>query len=251
MSQEILAILGVIVASLVSLVGISVLLISEQRLRGMLFFLVSVSAGALFGDVFFHLIPESFELFSGQIVAPATVLSGILFFFALEKFLHWHHHHRDEGEPDENTIHPVGVMTIVSDIAHNFVDGVIIAGSFLVDTTLGVATLVAVIFHEIPHEIGNVSLLIHAGFSRVKAILYNCFSALASLFGALLVIFFGSKIEGFANILIPFAAGAFIYIAGSDLVPALHKDIGIKKSLIQLLGLLLGIILMMLLLVLE
>ena len=238
------AILGGVITSAISLFGILVLMVREELLRRLIFFLVSISAGALFGDAFFHLIPESFEAISVQIVTPLLILLGIVLFFSLEKFLHWHHHHAEEGEVDDINIHPVGPMVIISDIVHNFIDGVIIAASFLVNIPLGIATTIAVILHEIPHEIGNVALLIHAGFSRKRAVVLNCLSALASILGALLLIMLGNRIEMLSYYILPFAAWSFIYIAGSDLVPELHKDIGLKKALMQLLGISIGIILM-------
>lgn len=245
------AILAVLITSAISFFGILVLMVKEDLLRRIIFFLVSISAGALFADAFFHLIPESFEAIPTQVITPLLIMFGIVLFFSLEKFLHWHHHHAEVGEIDDAKIHPVGPMVIISDVVHNFIDGVIIAASFMVNIPLGIATTIAVILHEIPHEIGNVALLIHAGFTRKKAVIMNCLSALSSIVGAILLIVIGNKIEMISYYLLPFAAGSFIYIAGSDLVPELHKDIGVKKALIQLLGLGLGIILMASLLFLE
>lgn len=251
MNPALLSLLGVIVVSLISLTAIVVLFVSESFLRKVIFFLVSLSVGALFGDAFVHLIPDSFADLGGEGIASILILSGILIFFILEKFLHWHHHHAEEGEPDDHTIHPVGPMVIVADILHNFIDGVVIAASFYLNPTAGIATTLAVVLHEIPHEIGNVALLIHAGFSRMKAVLINCLSALASILGAVLVIIISTNAVSFVNYLIPLAAGGFIYIAGSDLVPELHKDVGFKKALLQLVGILLGISIMFGLLLLE
>lgn len=251
MSPALFSLAGVIVVSLISLTAIVVLFVSETFLRQVLFFLVSLSVGALFGDAFVHLIPDSFADLTTEGLAPILILSGILLFFALEKFLHWHHHHAEEGEPADHTIHPVGPMVILADILHNFIDGVVIAASFYLSTTAGIATTIAVVLHEIPHEIGNVALLIHAGFSRMRAVLINCFSALSSILGALLVILISTKAVSFVSFLIPLAAGGFIYIAGSDLVPELHKDAGIKKALLQLIGILIGILIMFALLFVE
>ncbi|MDO8492817.1 MAG: ZIP family metal transporter [bacterium] len=251
MNPTLFSLLGVILVSLISLTAIVVLFISESFLCRILFFLVSLSVGALFGDAFIHLIPSSFENFATVNVASILILAGILMFFALEKFLHWHHHHADVGEPEDHTIHPVGPMVIMADILHNFIDGVVIAASFYLSTTAGIATTIAVMLHEIPHEIGNVALLIHAGFTRRRAVIINCFSALSAILGAILVILISSQAVSIAYYLIPFAAGSFIYIAGSDLVPELHKDVGVKKALIQLIGILLGILMMFALLLVE
>ncbi len=251
MSTGALALIAVLATSLVSLLGIFFLLFEERRLRAALFFLVSVSAGALFGDAFIHLIPESFANPLVSEAAPFLVLLGIAAFFALEKFLHWHHHHAEEEGPEHSAIHPVGPLVLTSDVLHNFIDGVIIAASFYISTAVGLATTIAVMFHEIPHEIGNVSLLIHAGFSRLRAVVFNCLSAVAAIVGALAVIVFAARAQSSVEYLIPFAAGSFIYIAGSDLVPELHKDVGLKKALWQLTGLFIGVAAMAALVFLE
>ncbi len=247
------ALCAVVLTSAISLFGVAVLLIKEELLRKSIFFMVSLSAGALFADAFFHLIPESFNNLSTETLTPILILFGIILFFCLEKFLHWHHHHveSDEEEIEDMKIHPVGPMVIVSDVVHNFIDGVIIAASFMVSIPLGIATTIAVMLHEIPHEIGNVALLIHAGFTKKRAVILNCLSALASVAGALLLILVGKNVEMISYYLLPFAAGGFIYIAGSDLVPELHKDVGLKKALLQLLGIIIGILLMAALLFIE
>lgn len=249
MSIASLALLAVLITSLVSLIGIFTLFLKEDSLKTKLLFLVSLSAGALFGDAFLHLIPEALEE-SGTSSAPLMILLGIIVFFVFEKVLHWHHHHAEDNDEDIK-IHPVGPMVLVSDVIHNVIDGMVIAASFYVSPSVGIATTIAVMLHEIPHEIGNVSLLIHAGFSRMRAIIFNFISAGGALLGALFVVIFAEKADGLINSLIPFAAGTFIYIAGSDLVPELHKDIGIKKTLLQLLGITMGILAMALLLFLE
>ncbi|MEK7567907.1 MAG: ZIP family metal transporter [Patescibacteria group bacterium] len=244
---------AVVLVSAVSLLGVMVLFVRENILHKAVFFMVSISAGALFADAFFHLIPESFSALPTQSLTPTLVLLGIIVFFSLEKFLHWHHHHTESEEEEKKDvkIHPVGPMVIVSDVVHNFIDGVIIAASFMASFPLGIATTIAVMLHEIPHEIGNVALLIHAGFTKKRAVVLNCLSAIASILGALLLIVIGKNIEVISYYLLPFAAGGFIYIAGSDLVPELHKDVGLKKALLQLLGIMIGILLIAGLLFLE
>ena len=132
-------------------------------------------------------------------------------------------------------------MNLIGDGLHNFLDGAIVAGSFLVSFPLGMATSLAVIAHEIPQEIGDFGVLVHGGLSQKKALVFNFCSALVAILGAIFVLSFGAKISGFPQMLVPFTAGGFIYIAGSDLIPELHKEVNLKKSLVQLLGLLLGI----------
>jgi len=244
---------AVVLVSAMSLLGIALLFFKEEKLNGALFFLVSISAGALFGDAFIHLIPEALSSGIGGAFTPYLILLGILIFFSLEKFLHWHHHHTDLHEDQEHhkKIHPVGPIVLFADVVHNMIDGVVIAASFLISIPVGIATTLAVMLHEIPHEVGNVALLIHAGFKKKKAILFNCYAALASVVGAVLVLFTSSSVSNLAHYLVPIAAGGFIYIAGSDLVPELHKDVGVKKSLLQTIGILIGIFFMTILLFLE
>lgn len=247
---------AVLLVSLVSLVGIFAISINQRLLRVMIFFLVSLSAGALFGDAIIHLIPESFENLSNSLLVSLLIVGGILIFFVLEKFLHWHHSHgesvdQDHCEPEEECVHPTGWMILISDGVHNFLDGMIIAGSFLIDIKIGIATTIAVFLHEIPQEIGDFGVLIHSGFKRGKALLYNFMSAILAVIGAALVLVLGASFAEISNYIIPISAGGFLYIAGSDLIPELHKTVDAKKSFIQFIALIIGIALMALLILVE
>src|SRR3989338_5519222 len=142
---------SVVAVSLISFAGIFTLSLKEEVLRKYIFIFISIAVGALLGDAFIHLIPESFEESSSTILTSVLVISGILFFFVLEKFLHWHHHGEDK---EDSYIHPVGKLVLFSDGIHNFIDGIIIGASFLVSVPVGLATTTAVILHEIPQEIG-------------------------------------------------------------------------------------------------
>ncbi|MBU2104128.1 ZIP family metal transporter [Patescibacteria group bacterium] len=252
-TQIVFALLAVGVVSLVSLIGIVALAWRESFLRKILFLLVSVAAGALFGDAFIHLIPEAFEEISNPALVSGLILAGILTFFALEKFLRWHHSH-GESELEAEThahIHPVGHLVLISDGLHNFVDGVAIGAAFLVSTEVGIATTIAIMLHEIPQEIGDFALLVHAGFSRTKALLVNFASALSAFAGAGLAFWLANSFESAAPLIAAFAAGSFVYIAGSDLVPELHKTTGARRTLLQFAAILFGLGVMALLLVLE
>ena len=207
-------------------------------------FLVSLSAGALLGNAFLHLLPESVELFDNGKIIWLGVLGGILLFFILEKIIHWRHCHVPTC--DEHP-HSLGVMNLIGDGLHNLIDGMIIAGAFLIDFRLGVITTVAVISHEIPQELSDFGVLIYAGYKVKKALWFNFISGLFSVLGAIIVIIIGGHIEGFANIIIPITAGGFIYIASSDLLPELKKENKIKNNLVQLLGIFIGIGVMILL----
>ncbi|MBU1292591.1 ZIP family metal transporter [Patescibacteria group bacterium] len=251
--QIISALLAVGVVSLVSLVGIVALAWKESVLRKILFLLVSVAAGALFGDAFIHLIPEAFEEAGNPLLVSSLILGGILTFFALEKFLRWHHSH-GENELEAETharVHPVGHLVLVSDGLHNFVDGVAIGAAFLISVEVGIATTIAIMLHEIPQEIGDFALLVHAGFSRTKALLVNFVSALLAFAGAGLAFWLADTFESASPLIAAFAAGSFVYIAGSDLVPELHKTTGAKRTLLQFVAILVGLGIMALLLVLE
>lgn len=240
MNQIYLYILGAsILTSLISLIGVFFLSFSINKLKKIIMFLVSLSAGALLGSAFLHLIPEAVEMSDHH---DGTVwfgiLGGIILFFILEKIIHWRHCH--EPTCDDHP-HPVGPMNLIGDGLHNLIDGMIIAGAFLVDIRLGVLTTIAVISHEVPQEIGDFGVLIHAGYSVKKALFYNFISASFSILGAIIVILLGAHLDGFIEFIIPITAGGFIYIASSDLIPELKKEIKISKSLKQLLGILLGL----------
>lgn len=237
---------SVTVVSLISLIGIFTLGIQQDRLKRILFYLVSFSAGALLGDVFIHILPEIMEGESA-LRNSIYVLVGIVIFFVLERFIMWHHSHSSHSEE----IHSMVYLTIIGDALHNFLDGVAIAASFLVSIPVGVATATAVIFHEIPQEIGQFAVLIHGGWSRGKALLYNFFSALTAIAGAVLVLVFSRSFEEAPTLLLGFGAASFIYIAMSDLIPELQKEPNIKRSLIQLVWMLAGIGVMALMLLLE
>ena len=159
----------------------------------------------------------------------------------MEKFFRWRHCHHSTSEIH---IHPFVPMNIFGDAMHNFIDGVLIAISYSTSIPLGIATTVAVLFHEIPQEISDYSILIKGGFSVKKAILVNCISASMAIFGALIALQMGKSIAGLTAALIPLPAGGFLYIAGSDLIPELHHNTEIKKSFLQLMMLISGVAVM-------
>ena len=201
-------------------------------------FLVALAAGTLLGESFLHLIPEAAGKAGADFSVWLWLLGGIIVFFILEKIIFWHHCHNPEAREH---IHPVGKMNIIGGGLHNFIDGLIIAGAFLVNIPLGIATTIAVIAHEIPQEISDFCILVYSGYSKSKALLLNFLSAVAAVIGAFAGLLIGAQIENFTAYIIPFAAGGFIYIATADIIPELHKEVEIKKSLKQLLSILLGI----------
>lgn len=242
------AFISVLVVSLVSLVGVFSLSIKEDVLKKYINFFISLAIGALLGDAFIHIIPEAFESSLSSNMVSILVILGILLFFVIEKFIHWHHHGDDT---EENHIHPVGKLVLFTDGFHNLIDGAIIGASFLVNPHVGIATTIAVVLHEIPQEIGDFAVLIHAGYTKKRALWLNFLSAIASVLGLVIVILFGNIVEGASLWFIPIAAGGFIYIAVADLIPELHKTKNIKHSLIQLGVIMLGVLSMLTLLFIE
>ncbi len=242
------SLVSVLLVSLLSFIGVFFLAFKKEKLQKILLFLVSFAAGGLLGDAFLHLLPEAVEETGFNIEISLAILLGILGFFALEKFISWRHCHIPTSKEHP---HPIVFMNLVGDGLHNFIDGMVIAASFLVSFPLGMATSLVVILHEIPQEIGDFGVLIHGGFSKNKALTFNFVSGLVAIAGAIVILFLGTRFTQVIRLLIPFTAGSFLYIAGSDLIPELHKETNSPKSAFQLLGLILGIGLMLLLLMIE
>ena len=233
------SIISVLIVSLISFSGALTLVIKKEKLKDLLIYFVSFSAGALLGDVFIHLLPEVVEEYSHSIsLIFIYVLVGILTSFILEKIICWRHCHLPITK---NHIHNFAWMNLWGDFFHNFIDGLTIAASYLLNTGAGIATTLAVAFHEIPQEIGDFGVLLHGGFKIKKALFLNFLTALSAVIGTLISLFLNNRIENLTLFLAPFAAGNFIYIASSDLIPELHKETIIKKGIIQIVTFLLGV----------
>lgn len=225
------------VVSLISLIGIFFIKIKSERFDSFIEYLVSFAVGGLLGGAFLHLLPEAME--SGNPSIFIYVLSGILIFFLIEKFLHWRHCHK--GHCDAHTF---TYLNLIGDGVHNFVDGMIIAASFVTDVRLGFVTTIVVAAHEIPQEIGDFGILVYGGFSKVKALVYNLLSALTAVAGAVIAFFAFEHVLWLKVYLIPFTAGGFIYIALVDMIPELHKKWRGGKIAVQLASIFAGIFLM-------
>ncbi len=242
---------SVMVVSVISLIGLFTLSINKDRLHRGIFFMVALAVGALLGDVLVHILPELYAGANGKgITIPLSVFAGFLLFFALEKFLRWHHSHGlDEESEHSHKGDPrhIGYLNIASDAVHNLIDGVLIGTSYLVSIEIGIATTIAVTLHEIPQEIGDFGLLLHAGFSRGRALFFNFLSAMTAILGVILALILGSRAEQFVQITLPLTAGSLLYIAASDLVPELHKTSETTKSILQFVGVITGFALMVLL----
>lgn len=227
--------------SAVSLIGVFTLSLKKDQMNKILVFLIAVAAGTLMGGVFYHLLPEAMEKLSSEVVLQTTLWSFVCFLL-IEKVLHWRHCHDEEC-----SIHSFGYMNIIGDGVHNFIDGLVIAGAFMTSIPLGWATTIAIAAHEIPQEIGDFGVLLHAGFSRQKALFFNFLSALLAMAGAVVGYVLSAQSESIAAYLLPLAAGGFLYIAASDLLPEIRKQNDLRKLFAAFVCFLLGIGLMILL----
>lgn len=227
-----------ILVSLVSLIGIFSLLFKEKILDQILILLIGFSAGGLIGGAFLHLLPEAIEV-SNNITTYTFLIIGFILFFILERYLLWHHCH--EGKCD---VHPFGYLNLIGDGVHNFIDGLVIGSSFVVDIRFGIVTTIVVILHEIPQEIGDFGVLIYSGFNNYRALFYNFLSGVSAIFGSLIGFYFTSLLGKFSSMILAFTAGGFIYIASCDLIPEIHRQSSTKKAALSMAFFILGILFM-------
>ena len=254
LSAHVYAIVSVIIVSLIALVGIIPFLLKKKVSERLLLILVSLSAGTLFGGAFLHLLPEALENQEVGVQIMLTVILGILVFFVLEKFIHWHHssdHPSKAHKQMHGHAYHLAPLNLIGDGIHNLLDGIVIAAGYLVSIPLGIATTISVLLHEVPQEVADFGVLLYSGMSKKRAILFNLLSAGMALIGVIIGIILNSRVAGFSNFILPFAAGSFIYIAGSNLVPELHKHCKLRESLYHLLAMVFGIGIMAALLFLE
>jgi len=221
--------------SLISLVGVISLSLGKKRIKSFLILFVAFASGAMLSAALLHMLSEAFHEIGEQ--APLFMLYGIVLFFFIEKFIHWHHCGKEECH-----IQPVAYLNLVGDGFHNFIDGVIIAAAYLSSIPVGVVTTIAIALHEIPQEFGDFSVLLHSGMSGKKALTYNFLSASAAILGSLIGFVFLKNIESLIPYTIAIAAGGFVYIATADLMPELHKETKPGKMILQSLALVLGIL---------
>lgn len=242
--------LSVLLVSAISLIGIATISLSDRVVKRTIFISVSLAAGAMFGDAFIHILPESFAEPGRKLWISTHILLGILTFFILEKFLRWRHAHEFENN-SVRPIDPVGYLNLFADAAHNLIDGMLIGAAYTVSISVGLATTIAIILHEIPQELGDFGVLVHAGFSRGRALVFNFLSGLLAIVGAIVSLLASEYVMSFSKFMLPFTAGGFIYIAGSDLLPELQKEQMPWKSGLQLVALASGIGLMYVLMFFE
>ena len=233
-------IIATVIDGLAAIVGALTLSLKKETFKKILMALVAFSAGALIAGAFFHIMPESLEEGVEPMNLFIIVILGFALFFIFEKFLYWHHCH--EGEC---SVHPYTYLILFGDGIHNFIDGLIIAAAFLVDTGFGVITTFMIISHELPQELGDFAVLVHGGMKVKKALVYNFLSQLTAVLGGVIGFFVGTSIEAFVPFILPFAAGGFIYIGASDLIPQLHNEKSLKKSLVSFALFIVGVLLML------
>ncbi len=247
---------SVAILSLISLIGALGLTTNALRRHGVIMALVALAAGTLVGDTFLHILPETVAHYgSFSLHVSSFVLLGFVLFFIFEVVLRWEHSHAaivdDHHGHGHDEVAAFGWLNLASDAAHNLIDGMIIAAAYLADIKLGIITTVAVAFHEIPQELGDFAVLLRAGMVPRKALLMNLGSSLTSLVGAIVVLMLPIDAETIASVALPIVAGAFLYIAASDLVPELHHHSKGKDAALILGMFLVGIALMYALLDLE
>jgi len=235
-------IIATIIVTLFSLSGILTLSMNEKTLHRVLFFLIAFSAGSILGASLFDLLPEAVELVSENEVFN-IIAFGFIFFFFLERFIYWYHGHGHSEEIEDDLGDPpegFAYLNLLGDGIHNFIDGMVIAASFNASIELGVTTTIAVIFHELPQEMGDYGILIYAGIDKTKALVYNFIAASTVILGGLFASVFLETVESLEGSLVAFSAGAFLYLAASELIPELQKERDLKRSLLQFIIFLLG-----------
>ncbi len=224
------------VISLIAFVGIFTLLLREEWLKKALLILVALSSGALLGGAFLHLLPEAVSELGASLSVFLYLLPGFCLFFILEQFLHWRHQH-----DETHSVKPFTYLILVSDSLHNFIDGFVIAASFVVSYPVGIATTLAVALHEIPQELSDFGALIYGGFGKKRALAFNYTSAVTAIVGGVIGYFAASMMQASIVYFLPFAAGNFIYIAAADLIPEIKHAVSFRRSIIHFCVFLVGI----------
>lgn len=227
-----------IINGLLAFVGAILYFVFKKNLSKLLIYLVAFTTGSLLGGAFLHFIPESLEKIS-TLPTVLLVAFGFFIFLLLEKYLHWHHCHDGECEK-----HPYTYLLLWGDGIHNFIDGLIIASSFLISIPFGIISSLLIIAHELPQEISDFGVLVYGGFKEREALFYNFLSQLTAVLGGLIGYFFLRSTD-FSIYLLPFAAGGFIYIAIADLIPEIFKEKDVKRIFINFVIILVGFLVLL------
>lgn len=234
------ALVSVVIVSLISVLMAVPLLMKKKISQGTLLFLLSLSVGALLSTVFMDFLPEAIH--EGYTVGLAlSIIAGFVTMLIIEKFVHHHHDTSHSKKTGHGHAYSLAPITLIGDGIHNFIDGLVIAGSYAVNVVLGITATIAIIFHEVPQELADFGVLLYSGMTKKKALLFNFISAISAILGVIVGFILINNLEGFNEFLIPFAAGNFIYIAAASLVPQLHRHCGIKDTIIHLFAIALGV----------
>jgi zinc and cadmium transporter len=223
-----------VLMSLIALVGSVTLLFSDRTLQKLLLPLVALAAGSLIGGAVFHMFPASLAAITEEINVWLMFILGFALFMGIEQFFHWHHCRRAQADCRK----PLSYLILIGDGLHNFIGGLAIASTFLIDIRLGITAWLAAAAHEIPQELGDFGVLVHGGWSKARALAFNLLSALTFLVGGLLTYALSFTVD--VSYLIPFAAGNFIYIAAADLVPEVNRHPSLAANVVHMLMFLLG-----------
>ncbi len=234
------ALLSAVVVSLISFIGVFLLSVKRQALNKVLVLLLAFAVGALLGNAFFHLLPEAYFHLPSTSWTAWLCMAGFLIFLFIEQFLHIHSH----DKTGEGKIKNYGYLSLYADGIHNFTDGILIAVSWMFSPEVGLATTIAIVLHEIPQEISDFAVLLQAGFERRNALLYNFYSACTAILGTLLTLWVGEKLSHLSTYVMPFAAGGFIYLAATSLLPEIIRKTNKRNFWLYILCILSGIFIM-------
>lgn len=227
-----------IAMSAIALVGSFTLMMPEKTLDRIVLPLVALAAGSLLGGAFFHMLPEAISEIGNDLGVYVWLVVGFLTFFVLEQFLHWHHCHRGISQH-----RPLGYIILLADGLHNFIGGMAVAAAFLVDIRVGIVTWLVAAAHEVPQELGDFGILVHSGWNRKRALVFNVLSAVTFLIGGLVAYAISRSID--VALLLPFAAGSFVYIAAVDLLPQISAQIELRDKLMQSLAFAVGLVILL------
>ena len=242
LSSTLYTIIATLVVLLSSFIGIFTISLNEKTLHKILTILVAYSAGTILGAALFDLLPEAVKLVDESLVYP-IIAFGFVFFLLLERTIYWYHGHGHEhefGEGEKEITKSFAYLNLIGDFIHNFIDGMIIAASFVNSVTVGVAATIAVIFHELPQEMGDYGILVYAGIDRKRALLLNGGAAMSVVIGGIFGSIFLNAVENLEGYMVAFSAGAFIFLSASELIPEMHEEHDRGRALLQIIVLILG-----------
>jgi zinc and cadmium transporter len=242
LTSTLYTVLATIVISLTGFIGFFTLSLSEKILHRVLFVLVAFSAGTILGAALFDLLPEAVELVDEALVFP-IVAAGFVFFLFLERVIYWYHGHGHEYEHGEEKVTMgFAYLNLIGDFIHNFIDGMIIAAGFINGFIVGLTATIAVLFHELPQEMGDYGILVYAGMERRRALALNFLAAVSVIIGGAFGSLFIASVEELSGWMVAFSAGAFLFLSASELIPEMLKEDDRGRSVIQLAILVLGML---------